>query len=156
MWIFTVDGLLMPAAVPPEANKRLTRGGQLDLQVRGRDPHQLARFRRRFFHKKFNHAGRVPVSRIELTPHMDYQCRFYTTRGAFGLVLAAAIMEIDYKKFKPAAGLVAGVEYEESLNRIWNSLAADYGAWGSEGSHVTRKRYAPAEPIGPMKHDHFS
>ena len=56
MWIFTVDGLLMPASVPPEADAKLTRNGTLNLQVRGRDPRHLARFRRRFFHEKYNHT----------------------------------------------------------------------------------------------------
>lgn len=134
MWIFTVDGLLMPAAIPPEADKRLTRKGHLDLQVRGRDPRHLARFRRRFFHEKYKVDGRAEVSKVQLTAHMDYQCRFYTTRALFGLVLAEAVLEIDYKKFKPAAGMVAGPEYESALNAVWSVLARDYGAWGSEGA----------------------
>lgn len=136
MWLFTVDGLLMPASVPPEANKRLTRRGKLDLQVRGRDPVHLARFRRRFFKPAHRVAGRVMVSALELTPTFDYQCRFYTTREAFGSVLAEAVLEIDYKKFKPAAGDVSGAAYESTLNAIWSQVARDYGAWGSEGYHA--------------------
>lgn len=146
MWIFTVDGLLMPAAVPTElADKRLTRKGQLDLQVRGRAPEHLSRFRGRFFKAKHRQAGRVMASAIELTPEKDYQCRFYTTRSAFASVLAEAIGEIDYLKFKPAAGLVAGAPYESALNAVWNVLARDYGAWGSEGA-LARRYYEQGEP----------
>lgn len=145
MWVFTVDGLLMPASVPPEADKRLTRRGELDLQVRGRDRVHLARFRKRFFAPHHRVRGRVMASAIELTPSFDYQCRFYTTRAAFGAVLAEAVLEIDYAKFKPAAGAVAGAAYESTLNQIWNAVARDYGAWGSEGYH-SKTRGAVALP----------
>ena len=141
MWIFTVDGLVMPASVTSGADKRLTRGCRLNLQVRARDKEQLARFRRRFFHKKFcDNKGQAQVSAIQMTPTFDYQYRFYTTRAVFSLVLADAVMEIDYPKFKPAAGLVGGRAYESALNRVWDSLARDYGAWGREGALA--RRYA--------------
>jgi len=141
MWIFTRDGLFMPAAIPEGLSTRLNRHGVLDLQVRGRDAAHLARFRKRFFKNCFRDAaGRVMASAIEHTPEKDYQCRFYTTRAVFAQVLSQAILEIDYLKFKPAAGQTAGSEFEGALNRVWNVLAGEYGTWGSEGSIARRAR----------------
>ena len=63
MWIFTRDGLFMPAAIPEGLSTRLNRHGILDLQVRGRDAAHLARFRKRFFKNCFRDAaGRVMAS----------------------------------------------------------------------------------------------
>lgn len=139
MWVFAPFGLLMPAAVPMDkADPIFTEDGKYDLQVRGRLAEHL-----RYFMDNYMPAGTFhPV--IELTPGMDYNVRFYTTREAFAEGMAKAIADIDYKKFKPTAetknedgtnkyGKNAAL-YHSVLNSMWGTvtrLGAPGGMWAS-------------------------
>lgn len=122
MWIFLTSGLIMPAAVPPQADPALTRNGKFDIQVRGRERAHLEAF-----------AKRIPKSQrsgIQMTPSMDYQCRFYTSKEALLAGLWPEVSDIDYLKFKPQAGAVGGTLYEQVLNRLWSVVYGEYGGWG--------------------------
>lgn len=114
MWIFTKDGLLMPAAVPMElAPKKLTKGRR-SLQIRSRERKHLLDFIDSYMKSDF--------SAIESTPDKDYEFRFYTTREAFAEAMAEAIKDIDYEKFKPQAKHSG---YHSLLNRIWGIVYDD-------------------------------
>lgn len=58
-------------------------------------------------------------------------------------------MEIDYLKFKPEAGEVAGPDYEATLHSLWGVLSRDYGSHGTEGAHARRARFA----LEDLSHD---
>jgi hypothetical protein len=145
MWLFLPSGLLMPAAVPADkADPVLTRDGTLLLQVRARVESHLTNFINDYMEE-----GKY--SDIEATPQMDYNFRFYTTHADFALAMAKAIVDIDYKKFKPTAedrdidGRLLykdGKEYHGILNSIWGTLCklnTPGGSWG---------RYSATNPNG--------
>lgn len=128
MWDFTPFGLLMPAAVPMDkADEKLTEG-KYDLQVRGRAASHL-----QYFMDNYMEPGSFH-DEIELTPSMDYNARFYTTREAYADGIRGVILDIDYKKFKPEAErlgddgqLMYGTKddtslYHNVLNSIWGSV----------------------------------
>jgi hypothetical protein len=135
MWIFLQGGLIMPSQAPmDEANPELTLGYR-DIQVRARLTEHLEYFIRTYM-------SDLDHSEIELTPHMDYNARFYTTREELGLAMTMAVMDIDYRKFKPTAERIDpttgkkfahGAKYHSVLNSIWSSLlrlAPAGGVWG--------------------------
>lgn len=126
MWIFTDSGLLMPADVPESADKKLTKNGKFDLQVRSRHEHHLAKFIAVYM-------DQGSYSDIQSTPTMDYEFRFYTTRSAFGVGMGRAIAAIDYTKFKPAAHVGGGEVYYGLLNRIWGFVFDSKGAEDGTG-----------------------
>lgn len=109
MWIFLKEGLLMPAAFPVERVSK-SIASKYDLQVRSR-----SRLHLRLFCEEYM-APRT-YSKIQSTPSMDYEYRFYTTRVAFAAGMARAIAEVDYEKFKPEA---TEPTYHSCLNQIWS------------------------------------
>lgn len=158
MWIFLPSGLLMPADVPVDlADKTLTDNGRLSLQVRGRIESHLSNFIRDYMAP----MG-LEFSEIEKTPQMDYNVRFYTTREDFGKALSQAVLDIDYKKFKPTAENTNadgtprykdGRAYHNVLNSIWGTLlqlAPAGGIWGTYSAENPRgaKRYTPSSSGG--------
>jgi hypothetical protein len=115
MWIFTKDGLLMPAAVPMElAPKKLTKGYR-SLQIRSRERKHLQAFIDEYMQG-------LDYSAIESTPDKDYEFRFYTTREAFAAAMSEAVKDVDYEKFKPEA---KDHSYHLLLNRIWGVVYDD-------------------------------
>lgn len=141
-WLFLPSGLLMPAAVPEKADPAFTDDGRFDIQVRGRVESHLSNFIRDYM---------VPMnleySEIEITPQMDYNVRFYTTKDQFAQAVQAAMLDIDYLKFKPTAERKGadgkllykdGVKYHDTLNSIWGTvtrLGSPGGKWRyNEGS----------------------
>lgn len=136
-WHFLPGGLIMPSAAPmDEANPELTLGYR-ELQVRARVTSHLEWFRDVYIAPFTD-----DYSEIEQTPHMDYNCRLYMTHEEFAKALARAVMDIDYRKFKPTAEgidvrtgkpFVGGAKYHSVLNSIWGSvcqLGAPGGIWG--------------------------
>jgi len=139
MWDFTPFGLLMPSLAPMDkADPKLTEG-KYDLQVRARREGDL-----RYFMDHYMVPGSFH-DEIELTPNMDYNARFYTTKEGYADGMRAVIMDIDYKKFKPSAeakdsegNLKYGTEaetrvYHSVLNSIWgvvSRLGAPGGFYG--------------------------
>lgn len=137
MWNLLPGGLLMPAAVPMDkADPKYTHDGKFDLQVRGRVVRHLENFI-----NEYMEPG--TYSEIQETPGMDYNARFYTTREAYADGMRNAILDIDYKKFKPTAErrLADGtlrygpesVEYHSALNSMWSTLTrlgSPGGIWG--------------------------
>jgi len=131
MWLFTKDGLLMPAVAPLDKADSQYTEGKYDFQVRARMSEHL-----RMFMDKYMEPGTFH-DEIQLTPHMDYNARFYTTHEAFAQAMSRAIMDIDYTKFKPQA---YDHDYEKGfrpyynvLNSIWAdllSLGKPGGMWG--------------------------
>lgn len=142
MWIFTSGGLIMPAQAPNGttegiADPTFTNNGEYTLQVRGRVESHLRNFMRDYMDPQG-----LPYSEIEHTPQNDYNMRFYTTHEAFAKAMVLAVMDIDYRKFKPTAekkdanGRLVyedGRKYHSVLNSIWGSvcgLATPGGIWG--------------------------
>lgn len=130
MWIFTPGGLLMPAAVPADkADPKFTMDGKFDFQIRAREAEHLTNF------FEFMEDGSYNPE-IQLTPEMDYNARFYTTREAFAAAMSKAILAIDYEKFKPVAydhGKKPS-PYYDVLNSIWGTvtrLGTPGGKWGT-------------------------
>ncbi len=134
-WIFLQGGLIMPSQAPmDEADEALTLGYR-DIQVRARLVPHLEYFIRTYMTD-------LDYSEIELTPHMDYNARFYTTREDLAVAIGKAMMDIDYRKFKPTAEridpttgepFVGGAKYHGVLNTIWGALlrlAPAGGTWG--------------------------
>lgn len=137
MWIFLPGGLIMPSLAPmDEADETLTLGYR-DIQVRARLREHLEHFIRDFME-----PYGFEYSDIEMTPHMDYNCRFYTTKDELAKALALTVFDIDYRKFKPTAERLdaegkprykSGSRYHGLLNSIWGSvlrLAPAGGSWG--------------------------
>lgn len=139
MWIFADFGLLMPSTAPMDkADPTLTEDGKYDLQIRGRLESHL-----RFFMDNYMVPGTFH-DEIELTPQMDYNCRFYTTHEAFAEGMKNAILAIDYRNFKnqserknPDGTLKFkdAKKYHGILMRIWgvvqglNTPGGFYGAY---------------------------
>lgn len=121
MWIFAPEGLLMPAAVPMDkVDPKWTEDGKFDFQIRGRVAEHLQNFIDAYMEPgTFN-------PEIQLTPEMDYNARFYTTREAFAAAMTKALLAIDYEKFKPQAyDHDRKVHpYYNTLNSIWGSVTA--------------------------------
>jgi hypothetical protein len=152
MWDFTPFGLLMPAAVPMDkADEKLTEG-KYDLQVRGRAASHL-----QYFMDNYMEPGSFH-DEIELTPSMDYNARFYTTREAYADGIRGVILDIDYKKFKPEAErlgddgqLMYGTKddtslYHNVLNSIWGSVCRIGSPGGSYG------KFSKSNPNGYSNH----
>lgn len=136
-WIFLPGGLIMPSQTPmDEADFALTLGYR-DIQVRARLTEHLE-----YFIRTYMQPMELDFSEIEQTPHMDYNCRLYTTREDLAKAVGAAMMDIDYRKFKPTAEgidpttgkpFAKGALYHGVLNSIWGSLlrlAPAGGVWG--------------------------
>lgn len=136
-WHFLPGGLIMPSAAPmDEADPALTLGYR-QIQVRARLTSHLEWFRDVYIAPFTD-----DYSEIEQTPHMDYNCRLYMTHEEFAQALARAVMDIDYRKFKPTAEgidvrtgkpFVGGAKYHGVLNSIWGNvlrLAPAGGVWG--------------------------
>ena len=136
-WIFLQGGLIMPSQAPmDEADETLTLGYR-DIQVRARLTAHLE-----YFIRTYMEPMELDYSPIELTPHMDYNARFYTTREDLAKAVAASMMDIDYRKFKPTAERIDpttgkpfehGAKYHGVLNSIWSALlrlAPAGGVWG--------------------------
>lgn len=155
MWIFTPGGLLMPSVIPAadakvQADPKLTDNGRLELQVRARVESHLTNFIRDYM----DPMG-LEFSDIEATPQMDYNFRFYTTKADFATAMQAAIMDIDYLKFKPTAETkdrtgkplyADGKLYHDVLNGIWGTLlrlGRPGGTWGPY-SDTNPTGYRPA------------
>lgn len=138
MWVFTSDGLLMPSAVPDHKDiDTHWTWGIFDLQVRGRVREHLEKFM-----DKYMEPGTFNPE-IQETPDMDYNCRFYTTNGAFADAMARAVADIDYTKFKPTAE--HDKEYHHVLNAIWGvvtELNAPGGKWGHVFRSASSKGYS--------------
>lgn len=124
----------MPAAVPMDlVDPKFTNNGEFDLQVRGRVRGHLENFIR-------DYMAPGTYSEIQMTPEMDYNCRFYTTRDHFAWAMGKAIADIDYEKFKPTAesdrfDKKEGREYHGVLNSIWGTvtrLGAPGGVWAAD------------------------
>lgn len=140
MWIFLPGGLLMPAEFPAAKvdRKFVPEGSNFDLQIRARVRSHLENFIR-------DYATPLGLahSDIQMTPHMDYNCRIYMNREDFAVAMAAAVLDIDFEKFKPTAerrdadGRLLykdGKAYHGVLNSLWGTitrLGAPGGLWGS-------------------------
>lgn len=147
MWIFGPEGLTMPARIPEGGAegtvdpKWLGPNGDFTLQVRGRVKSHLENIIRDYFEP----LG-LPYSDIQMTPEMDYNCRFYTTHEAMATVAYKQVMDIDFLKFKPQAERKGkdgkalykdGAAYHSVLNSIWGTvckLGSPGGVWGSYSS----------------------
>lgn len=134
MWIFTPQGLLMPAAVPMDkVDPALTHDGKFDFQIRGR----VAEHLQNFIDAYMEEGTYNPV--IQLTPEMDYNARFYTTREAFAQAMTRALMAVNYEKFKPQAydHDQKSHPYYACLNSIWGTvtmLGRPGGKWAMGSS----------------------
>lgn len=147
MWIFAPEGLLMPARIPEGGAegtvdpKWLGPNGEFTIQVRGRAKSHLSNVIRDYFEP----LG-LPYSDIQMTPEMDYNCRFYTTHEAMATVAYKMVMDVDFLKFKPQAERTDkdgkplykdGKEYHGVLNSIWGTvcrLGLPGGIWGTYSS----------------------
>lgn len=135
MWIFTPQGLLMPAAVPMDkVDPALTQDGKFDFQIRGRVAEHLQNFIDAYMEEGTYNPD------IQLTPEMDYNARFYTTREAFAQAMTKALMDVNYEKFKPQAydHDHKSHPYYNCLNSIWGTVTM-LGRPG--GKWVTGSRY---------------
>lgn len=119
MWIFTKDSLLMPATFPKDKVPAAI-ANRFEIQVRSRSYEQLEKFCADYMRYR-------TYSKIQSTPHMDYEYRFYTTKAEFAAAVRRSIEDIDYEKFKPEA---TEPVYHAVLNRIW-SVVAGLGLGGS-------------------------
>lgn len=140
MWIFAPGGLLMPSTFPPEkvAPGYLDAEGTYDLQIRVRAVSHLENFIR-----DYAEPLGLSYSAIQLTPEMDYNARLYMSRQDFAIAMAAMVLDIDYRKFKPTAEdrnedgtlkYAGGREYHSVLNSIWGTvcrLGRPGGSWGT-------------------------
>jgi len=154
MWIFLNGGLLMPSATPfAEANPELTHGIR-GIQVRGRLTEHLEWFRDVYVAPYTD-----DYSEIEQTPDMDYNCRFYMTHEEFAAALGRAVLDIDYRKFKPTAEgtdsrtgkpFKHGGKYHGVLNSIWGTVLRLAPAGGHYGprSKDNPNGYLPRRAIG--------
>lgn len=142
MWVFLSSGLIMPSRAPmDEADPTLTDNGRREIQVRGRLAEHVEAFRD-IYVAPFTDD----YSDIERTPHMDYNVRMYMTHEEFAAALGRAVMDIDYRKFKPTAEgtnpvtgkkFAYGAKYHSLLNSIWGSvlrLAPAGGVWGPKSA----------------------
>lgn len=136
-WIFLPGSMLMPAEAPMDkANPALTLGYRT-LQVRGR----LVSHLHDFIANYMDPYG-LGYSEIEVTPGMDYNCRFYARKEDFAQAMYFAMLDINYTKFKEQAerrnldGTLRypkGQEYHEVLNSMWSvatRLAPPGGYYG--------------------------
>jgi hypothetical protein len=138
MWLFLSGGLLMPATFPKSKvdKKFVPEDSDFDIQVRGRVVSHLENFIRDYME-----PNGYAVSEIQVTPNMDYNCRFYTRRQDFAIAVGMAVLDIDFEKFKPTAerkdanGVALykdGSAYHSVLNSIWGtvtSLGRPGGKW---------------------------
>lgn len=144
MWIFTEQGLLMPAAIPfDKVDPKYLKPGY-DLQVRGRVLVHLQRWA-----EKYMPEG--SYSEIQVTPELDYNCRFYCSHDDLAWAMGRAIADIDYKKFKPVVEKPEygeeGKEYHKVLNAIWGTVTAlgSPGGWWGAYSETNPKGYKASE-----------
>lgn len=162
MWIFAPGGLLMPARIPEGGTegtvdpKWLGPNADYTMQVRGRERSHLENVIRDYFEP----LG-LPYSEIQMTPEMDYNCRFYTTHEAMATVAYKQVMDIDFLKFKPQAentddkGKLLykdGKEYHSVLNSIWSTvcrLGMPGGVWGTYSS-TNPNGYKPGKTLVPL------
>jgi hypothetical protein len=156
MWIFTPGGLLMPASLPTKekdhvvADPKFTEDGKFDLQVRGRVDSHLQNFIRDYM----DPLG-LEHSKIQYTPKMDYNVRFYCKQEDFAKAVAQCVLDIDYLKYKPTAERRTpdgkylmyedGKAFHSVLNAIWSNvtrLGAPYGGsswWGQDSRSGSRR-----------------
>lgn len=145
MWVFLPLGLIMPSNFPADkvSKEFVPEGSEFDVQIRVRAVSHLENLIRDYF---------VPmgldISKIELTPQMDYNARAYARKVDLAAVLAKAVLDIDFQKFKPTAEnkneagtplYKDGVAYHSVLNSIWGTvcrLGRPGGVWDT--------KYAPA------------
>lgn len=148
MWIFLPGGLLMPAAFPADKvdEKYLGPEADYDLQIRARVESHLTNFIR-------DYMPEDSYSEIQKTPEMDYNFRFYCRAEVFAEAMKAAVMDIDYLKFKPTAedkyedGTVKyadGKKYHSVLNSIWGTVCR----LGSPGGVWAKGPYKPRPYTG--------
>lgn len=144
MWIFTEQGLLMPAAIPVDkVDPKYMKPG-FDLQVRGRVKVHLERWADKYM-------APSTYSDIEETPDLDYNVRFYCNHNDFAWAMGKAIADIDYKKFKPVAEKPEygkeGKEYHQVLNSIWSTVTrlGSPGGYWAPWSPTNPKGYKPSE-----------
>ena len=142
IWIFANFGLIMPAAVEMDVADPKFTEGKYDLQVRGRVEEHV-----RYFMDTYMEPGTFH-NEIQKTPQNDYNLRFYTTHEAFAQGLVKAVMDIDYRKFKPTAERFSwGHKYHDVLNSIWGvvlNLAPAGGIYGPKSAD-NPKGYGPAK-----------
>jgi hypothetical protein len=155
MWVFADWGLVMPALVQPgEFKKDYTENGKYNLQVRGRLTAHLE-----YFMETYMEPGTYNPE-IHATPDHDYNFRFYTTHEAFAAAMTRAIMDIDYRKFKPSSErknpdgtrkYKFAEKYHRILNGIWgvvcglNTPGDVWGPWSPENpkGYRSASRYFP-------------
>lgn len=146
MWAFFDFGLLMPALVPAAVKDRAdvlawTNNGEYELQVRGRLREHL-----QYFMDTFMEPGTFN-DEIHVTPNMDYNVRFYTTREAYAEGIKQAALAMDYEKFKVTSERFTWNKvYHNVLNSIWASLTklAEPGGFYGPRSAENPDGYDPA------------
>lgn len=166
MWIYLPGGLVMPASVDPadHVDDKYTLGVR-DIQVRGRLPEHLEQFM-----ADFMDPYGLGHSEVVLTPAHDYPCRFYCTKEDFAQAMVHAVMDIDYRRFKPSSEdrkapdgvsprYKKAAQYHKVLLSVWSATlglgtaGSFYGPWSEDNPDGYRTRlfgdaddlYGPAQ-----------
>jgi len=111
------------------------------------------------------------------TPSHDYTCRFYCTKEAFGLAMANATMDIDYRHFKETSEYrkaADGIsprykrasEYHKTLLSIWSATlslgtaGSFYGPWSKDnpdgyGKKTKKSKRGRFSAFGDVEEDGY-
>lgn len=112
MWAMTPFGILMPAIRPLHT---VAAGDKRTMQIRSRRAKDLDILRARYM------LGQL--GKTIHTPSFDYEYRAYCVPEDFAAAMAAMVMEINYKKFKPTTeDWYEDADLHDCYNSIWATV----------------------------------